>query len=142
MESDGKTDESDGRPTPQKDSQKVVDAGGRFIVSEGERVTGVVGVGVRAGTPGGGDEGDTEAKLIETHKKRKDAISLKNKKGFIFRQKSKYFRKKQKGFQKESMTSFILFLYSLILFIIESIYIIKFKTVLASAMGYRVTGVF
>jgi len=36
-------------------------------------------VGIRAGTPGG-DEGDTEAKLIETHKKRKDAISLKNKK--------------------------------------------------------------
>lgn len=56
MESDGKIDEFDGRPTPQKDSQKVVDAGGRTIVSEGERVTGVVGVGVRAGAPGG-DEG-------------------------------------------------------------------------------------
>ena len=142
MESDGPTDESDGRPTPQKDSQKVVDAGGRTIVSEGERVTGVVGVGVRAGTPGG-DEGDTEAKLIETHKKRKDAIFSEKQKRVPFSSEIDGFSRKSEGFQKKTRSvSFILFLYSLILSIVESIYIIEFKTVPASAVGYRVSGVF
>jgi len=123
MESDGTTYESDGRPTPQKDSQKVVDAGGRTIVGEGERVTGVVGVGVRAGTPGG-DEGYPTSKLIETDGKRKDAISLKNKKGFIFCQ--KWLEECGKPSRITSLpSSFIFILYSL--YLIEIFYIIEFK---------------